>query len=103
MVKRYHLEDRYPTDSELDQIKRFEPMQFMDMMRFIREIWNYEDIGYWQKRGRTYWLHTGGWSGNESIIEAMIENRMFWCVCWVSSKRGGHYRFHIPEFTKGKK
>jgi len=38
-------------------------------------------------------LHTGGWSGNEEIIRAMQDNRVWWGMFWESSRRGGHYEF----------
>jgi hypothetical protein len=40
-------------------------------------------------------LHTGGWAGNEEIIDALIQNTIFWGRYWRTQKQGGHYFFTI--------
>jgi hypothetical protein len=42
------------------------------------------------------YIATGGWSGNESVIEAMQKNIVIWAMTWESSHRGGGYWFHVP-------
>lgn len=90
----------YPTRKELKTIRKW-PIttrkDTVDLLAYIKDIW--ERWGFFTKRGSTYWLSTGGWSGNEEIIEAMKENAMFWMLCWYSSKRGGHYVFKIPRIA----
>lgn len=66
-------------------------------MDFIKPIWNYSDLEFWKRKGNTYWISTGGWSGNEDIIGTLRENQMFWMMCWYSSRRGGHYVFKVPK------
>lgn len=91
--------DGYPTDQELARIRDW-PIdnegEIGRLLTFVRELWRYADAGYWRQRGRTYRISTAGWSGNESIIGALQGNRLFWLLCWQSSRRGGHYVFHIP-------
>jgi len=92
----------YPTDQELETVKTWEcntPSSFVDFMEYVQSIGNYwpEESFGWSKRGRSYWVSTGGWSGNEDILEAMRENWTFWAVCWVQHRRGGHYIFKIPD------
>ena len=87
----------YPTDQELRFIRRYditkEPTE--DLFAFIQQTWHWSDWGTTRK-GRRLYLHTGGWSGNESIIAAMEKNEMFWYLTWVESRRGGHYIFEVP-------
>lgn len=85
----------YPTTRELNKIKKWDYHDFVGLMEYVEHLWRYSDCGYWRRRGRTYRISTGGWSGNESIIAALIANRMFWAMCWCRSARGGHYVFHV--------
>jgi len=84
----------YPTRNQLAQIKDWQG-DYVELMEFIRPIWMFEDIGYFKSRGRTYWLSTGGWSGNEEIISYLKRNTLFWMMCWQKSVRGGHYTFKV--------
>lgn len=95
----------YPTKAELDEIRNWGgDFEFISLMEFIQGIWKYVDMGYFKRKGRTFWLSTAGWSGNESIINAMEENKhLFWFMNWESSKRGGHYKFRIRKVKKSKK
>lgn len=92
-------EDGYPTEDELEYIAKY-PYQsgFKPLMAEIRKMWNYAECGYWtEKPDDIYEISTAGWSGNESIISALQENRMFWALCWVQSRRGGHYIFEVKD------
>ena len=100
----------YPTDEDLERIQTwafdahdsFE--QFMAYVKSIGTYWPSEVFG-WVVGSRTYHVSTGGWSGNEEILEAMRRNYLFWAVCWREHRRGGHYIFTLPDpgsFTKGK-
>lgn len=89
------MDDGYPDEDELRRIREW-PHEggFPGLMDFVRERWAYADWG-WTVDGetKTYRISTGGWSGNESLVEALQENTMFWTLCWESSRRGGHYEF----------
>ena len=89
----------YPTDEELETIKDwdFNKRSVMDFLAFIESVWHWPDSGYELKGKRILRLelHSGGWSGNESIINALQQN-IFWWVCWEKSTRGGHHYFKIP-------
>lgn len=92
-------QDGYPTPSELRKVKKWSSdphFDFMALMEFVRSIWWCSDWGF-TRNGRTFRVSTGGWSGNEQIITALESNWIFWSLCWVSSKRGGHYVFKIPK------
>jgi len=90
----------YPTDAELLEIEKwdFTKRPVKDFVEAIRVIWKYADVGYFKLSGKNILrlqLHTGGWSGNESIIEAIEKNFIFWTMCWARSDRGGHFWFEI--------
>ncbi|PYS91514.1 MAG: hypothetical protein DMF62_02565 [Acidobacteria bacterium] len=98
--------DEYPTDLELEHIAKWPavtvdngPADWHDFMAEVRALWWAADWG-WKRKGNAYWISTGGWSGNESLINAMQENFLFWSMCWDSSRRGGHYKFVINNVRK---
>jgi len=103
-------EDGYPTDYALDLIEEWHWIDTKEFFAFIKELWayniwkekdilvdDYNNFEYSSPRHR-YYISTAGWSGNESIIRAMQENRMMWGLNWVQSRRGGHYIFELHEF-----
>jgi len=92
--------DSYPEEHELKKIAKWPYKDFEGLMEYVQERWEYADYGYWKKGRKYYRISTGGWSGNESIIAALIQNRMFWLCCWCESKRGGHYIFEIRKSSK---
>lgn len=90
----------YPTEEELKKIEEWPYNNFEELMEYVKERWEFADAGYWRQEGNTYYLSTGGWSGNEDIIHALQKNVMFWAMCWYESKRGGHYKFVLPKNIK---
>lgn len=86
----------YPTEEQLKAIRRHSG-SYIELMQMAREAYN-ESMGLFVQEGRHYRLATGGWSGNEDVIDALEDSEgMFWTVCWQESKRGGAYQFEIPE------
>jgi hypothetical protein len=88
------MDDGYPTDDTIDKIKRWpilSPLACRNLLRYCQEAWAYPDYFTW--RGKIARVSTGGWSGNEDIIAALRENRVFWALCWMEERRGGHYKF----------
>lgn len=49
--------------------------------------------------GDTWNVSTGGMSDNETLIGGMMDNFLFWSLCWESSSKGGHYVFRIPKIS----
>ena len=92
--------NEYP-DKELKEIVEWDYNDFAGLMEYVEELWKYPQYFnkfHNDKTNKTrYEISTGGWSGNEEIIDAMIDNRMFWAVCWLSSKCGGHYVFEVKD------
>lgn len=107
-------DDGYPTDAALDVIKLWHWDDIVGWFKFIeglwwhsKMLWREDDVphelrifkGYEDKMVHRYHISTGGWSGNESIIHAMQDNKnMLWTLTWVQSRRGGHYIFEQKEF-----
>ena len=95
-------EDGYPTDEELETIRKYKFQTWedvLDLLEHIRELWWHNSDGFVLK-GKNILklqLHTWGWSGNESVIGALEQNTMFYPLFWVESRLGGHYKF---EFRK---
>lgn len=87
--------DGYPTEETLEAIRQWSYCDMSGLMEFVREAWEYSD--YVTREGRKLELHTGGWSGNESLITALQDNALFWATCWEKSERGGHFWFSLPE------
>lgn len=95
--------DGYPTHSALQIIKLWPSDDKKGWFEFIKSIWWNPEFGWsegeeaheWKgEKVYRYHLSTGGWSGNESIIEAMQNNKNhLWMYTWFQSQRGGHYIF----------
>ena len=85
--------DGYPTEVLLEKIRTWKECNDTSLFQFIRPAWKYAESGYWQESGEEFQISTGGWSGNESIIETMEANFIFWAMWWKSTERGGHYVF----------
>lgn len=93
-------DDGYPTDKELTQIREWPLTDLLGWFAFIKCCWWAPDWGWRQYDGRDgdrweriYQISTGGWSGNEDIIDAM-ERSDCWST-WYQTRRGGHYEFRV--------
>lgn len=99
---------QYPTAAQLEEIRAWEFIGDMEavcakLLAHVKSLWWYEgwheytSRDDWGRASRVYDLSTGGWSGNESLIGALRENLLFWSLCWLEHRRGGHYRFAVFE------
>lgn len=85
-------EDGYPEPEEIAAIAEFDgdnPHEWMDL---IRPLWWAESSLFEHSNGH-YWLHTGGWSGNEELVAAM-RGHFHWYTGFRSHHCGGHYHLH---------
>lgn len=98
----------YPEQHELDLISGWDYKDVFNMLDYIGDRWNYGDWGFkreWKyndlfKRYELHLeLHTGGWSGNEDLINAIMENEWFKRLWYAEWRRGGHYKFIINPFN----
>lgn len=109
LLKNYPMldSDGYPTDECLQIIKNWHWSDPKGWFNFIKEHWWAPDFGWREvdepheyrenREVHRYYLSTGGWSGNETLMRAMEQNRTIWSVHWVQSRRGGHYIFEIEN------
>ena len=98
----YKTKDGYPTKVALMRIENWDWLEehnLIEFLDFIQLLWNWRDRFVLRgKKVLRLYLSTGGWSGNESIIEALQKN-FFWTFFWQKSIRGGHHWFRI-DFRK---
>ena len=99
-------EDGYPTEEELAKVREWSFEDPLGLFAYLKERWYAAEMGYWGETDyaepgdvpcRQFQISTAGWSGNERFIEAMQGNRIFWLLCWYSSRRGGHYEFRVRK------
>jgi hypothetical protein len=79
--------DGYPTNATLRAIKAWDCSKAEGrtaLMKFVQKAWRWPNL--WRPGRRWIRISTGGWSGNEALIDAMSENRLFWAMNWVESR-----------------
>ena len=103
--------DGYPTDETVTRIEEW-PVQNVDDVRkcldFVVESWDTQygavsrtlsatemSIVHAQKGEKFIRFATGGWSGNEALINALRRNQMIHGLAWVATVRGG---LHIYRY-----
>lgn len=99
-------DEGYPSDEETWTVAHWPINGSKDVIaafEYVRQRWSYPD--YWNqdrkidngKIARIYTFSTGGWSGNEMLVDAMQRNDFLWMLSWYSIRRGGHYEFRVSE------
>ena len=93
--------DNYPDKKSLNEIKNWDISKkgIDGLLDLIEENTNWADRQI-ERSGKNvirFVYHTGGWSGNEDVIEALQSNFLFWLMAWKKSIRGGHYYFKIEK------
>ena len=96
--------DGYPTESTCAIIKSWpisSNYSIKQLLAYVEEAWTYSFVIKSGGAGKQRWLQiaTHGWSGNEELVGALRENRMFWALCWLQSSRGGAHRFLKAPIT----
>ena len=95
--------NEYPTESELRKIRSWDG-SFWGLLQFVLGLWHWGDSQYRVYKYDGHYkieLHTGGWSGNEDIIEAFRHSRcLFFFMFHTRWERGGHFYFEVPYGMK---
>lgn len=99
--------DGYPEDHELEAIEKWDYKDVFNLLEYIKARHQFE--GYLTfnvytedykpyKKGLEVHYSTAGWSGNESMIHALLRNTFIKMFFYYSWRTGGHYVFRImPE------
>lgn len=102
-------ENEYPTEQELETIRTWDYQDGWEgLATFVVALWHFPDWAEYRVTQKDEFGHeyrelrlaTAGWSGNEDIIAALMDNLMFRMLCWQSSHRGGLHIFHIIKIEK---
>jgi hypothetical protein len=97
-------DSEYHTEKELKEIQNWDVKDAHNLIERLRDMWEYKSyfIENWgfdhinkERPVLLLELHTGGWSGNEDIVEALQKHKLFWMMWWWKTERGGHYYFEI--------
>lgn len=92
-------QQNYPDPKSLKQIEKWDVLKqgVPDLLDLIKENTNWFDwsISIKGKKVIRFEYHTGGWSGNEDVIDALRRNILFFRLFWQKSERGGHHYFRI--------
>lgn len=100
--------DGYPTEATLQKLREWPIERAGEGLAFMEKAWNYPDCVTHVLRpaeaavvqiypSREYWrFATGGWSGNESLVNAFMKSPAA-MITWALNARGGLWIFEeIP-------
>jgi hypothetical protein len=91
-------DDGYPTEETLRTVETWDCIgrqSKFDLLDYVRKAWYAPE--YFRFKDGEFRVSTVGWSGNEDLIYSMQRNFIFWGMCWVQARRGGHYIFEVDE------
>lgn len=101
----FNDDDGYPTDELLEFISAleipFSKKDVIDLLDLVKDMWSYPEranqkvVSHWGEPYRKYTFSTGGWSGNESLIDAVLEIDFFKSLYLKKWEAGGYYEFMI--------
>lgn len=82
----------YPTEAFLDELRSLQDSD--KLLARAAEAINATGYGSAREEGGMLHIATGGWSGCEDIVEAVLGN-IFGTLRWESSHRGGLHVFRM--------
>lgn len=83
--------DGYPSEESLQKLRAWQNPKLHEVMGFVKDLWKWKD--FFKENDGVYTLVTGGWSGNEDVISALMRNPIFWLLFWERSERSGLHVF----------
>lgn len=86
----------YPSKAQLETIRTWSTPDYEALLEYVKDAFSTYGRAERKKDG-TWEFATGGWSGNEEIIDALSDNGLAWSMLWRSSHRGGLFIFRTPE------
>jgi len=98
----------YPSEEDVERVRLWDRKDIAAGLDFVFELWSdYGSVRRELTAGEAEVIHaaagekylrlaTGGWSGNEDIINAMQENTGLW-MCWRLTACGGMHIFRYPK------
>jgi hypothetical protein len=86
--------DGYPTEETLENIENYDG-NYSDLPDLIGDL--FSEFGKSELNGNEWTLVTGGWSGNENMINALINNHLFYHTCWYATFAGVKYIFKLKK------
>jgi len=98
-------EHGYPTEEWLEFIRTYKPTEEFPVRDFVAllhdGLWTPSWCYVLRRRRlgvRKLELHTGGWSGNEEVVQAILANFMLrHTLGYHTWHRGGHYYFRFMD------
>ncbi len=79
----------YPTEEQLDALNRMSPIAFNAICEKVCELWKWKDRCHFD--GESLLLSTGGWSGNEDVVDSIPD--LFKFMHFAANTTGGHWLF----------
>jgi len=99
--------DNYPDKASLKAIEKWDILEqgVQGLLDLVEENTHFGDWSFDIKGKHILRLeyHTGGWSGNEDVIDALQKNTLFFPMFWKKSEAGGHYYFRISKAWRKEK
>src|SRR6056300_85971 len=86
----------YPSENVLEKIRQWPYEDPGGCLDYVQSLWHWEEMASNPIEGR-YRFATGGWSGNEDLIAAIMQNTMVHTMCWQFSSRGGLHLYELPS------
>ena len=96
------IKANYPTDEQLNKRREWENIEdITELLKYIKDLWN-THYGRCGEGNGFFVFATGGWSGNEALLNALEKSDIWPFICWDSLYLPGGLLI-IAVSTKAKK